>query len=323
MTSLIQALPLTAQRRTCRAQFVRICQGNGTAALILDYFVSREEMSAEAFSQGERLGTWYKFSVRYGQAVLCYPTGEHTIRKALRLLMDLDYIQAHPANDNRSGKEPQYRLNLWTLYTVLTADMERTKSAAVDGESQGASKVLTFPPAESRTHLRESAGLTSAESRTHLRESADPPPQNRGHESVRESVKESGTTTTSGLSLSSNDSNQQRDAAAVLRKFMNREATPDERRVLAGLWQHHGPSKVEEALEVATLAGKPELRYVKGVLKNWAEGKVRAPTEQTETPEERHYFTAPDDAPRMTAEEMAEVKAQLKAMRRASASERQ
>lgn len=105
---------------------------------------------------------------------------------------------------------------------------------------------------------------------------------------------------------------------------MNREATPDERRVLAGLWQHHGPSKVEEALEVATLAGKPELRYVKGVLKNWAEGKVRAPTEQTETPEERHYFTAPeDDAPRMTAEEMAEVKAQLKAMRRASASERQ
>jgi hypothetical protein len=67
---------------------------------------------------------------------------------------------------------------------------------------------------------------------------------------------------------------------------------------------------------VAAAHDARNLTYVRRVLENSANGNGKNPAPAAQP--ERRYFTAPEeDGPAMTPEEMAEVRAQIRAMRSA------
>lgn len=311
--NLINFLSIPPNFRRIYPVFVDICEQDGIAAVLLDHFIFREQATDEAISQGEESGKWYALSSSYAKKVIYLPASTNKIRQSIQRLVRLSFIQPHPDNARRTGLTPQYRLNI----VVLRAAIQRWNEAQEYGFGTRPSSNAKAAGAENATTSSNVINLpTSSNLITYPVKSDHPtlsnlitlPDQICTHkEVVEEESKRTTTTTTEAaasglLLLSSNDSIQLPKTKSTLHDFMGKNPSKTQCMQLVDLWREYGEAAVTDAITIAADADKRTLAYVKGILKNKAEGKTKAGT-----PAPRKFFVASPDEPegsRMTAEEM-------------------
>jgi hypothetical protein len=98
----------------------------------------------------------------------------------------------------------------------------------------------------------------------------------------------------------------------LITDLLGHRPTKEQQQQMLEMWSNFPPDQIRQAVAIAHANDIRHLNYVRGILDKLQNGKAAAPAAQPE----RHYFTAPeDDGPVMTPEEMAEVRAQLRALR--------
>jgi hypothetical protein len=275
--------------RTLRSDFLDMCDRNLCAALLLDYFHTCEIHSMGQRTQGARDSGYYELSRSFASAVVLIDVGKNTVHTALKLLIQKGFISAHPYN-GKSGwvNRNRYRPNMPAI--LQAANEWQTAHPNWSSETQQSvqpdQSIGPVGPIQ-LVHLDQSIGLVG--------------PQDRERDKEYESAAAATNPLPPPLLI-----------ADSLKAYFGRTPTPMELQIGAALVLRHGQAHVRAAIEDAASKGGRSMKYVEQIANN-ADARPTAAAQP-----ERTYFTAPeDDAPAMTADEIAQTKAELQAMRTA------
>jgi hypothetical protein len=278
-------MPRHYQFRTLRSDFIDLCDGNRIAALLLDYFWQQGQKLIERQMNGSPESQYIPLGWNYAILITLMPIGKNAIKRGVDMLVERAYITPHSAN-NQSGANVinSYRVEM----AVIQADLNRW--------SESSTWVQPDLPRSTQTHPWVQTDPPPGSVQTHPLGLAGP------HESVRESAYDSAAAAAPPPLL----------IADSLKAYFGRTPTPMELQIGAALVLRHGHAHVRTAIEDAASKGGRSMKYVEQIANN-ADPRPTAAAQP-----ERTYFTAPeDDAPAMTAEEIAQTKAELQAMRTA------
>jgi hypothetical protein len=140
--------------RTLREDYVKFCDGNVVAALLLDYFASVDHIHDEQRTQGETPSDWRAISGRFGGliTILQPPPSRDTIRRALEKLIEKKLIEAHSENGQRAEPNTNSVPNRYRLiaFRLLALEREWTPGALdAGGDAQTTPPPAIYVPHES------------------------------------------------------------------------------------------------------------------------------------------------------------------------------
>lgn len=280
--------------RTLRSDFLDMCDRNVCAALLLDYFHTNEITSMGRRTQGARDSGYYELSRSFASAVVLIDVSKNTVKNALNLLIAKGYITPHPEN-GRSGwiNRNRYRPNLG----VILQDAADWQNAHPNWSNEIQQLVNPDQSIGQTGPIQlvkrdQSIGQTGPQESVKDREYETPPHNAPAVPAVAVAA------------LTEIDQ--------LITDLLGHPPTKPQQHQMLELWSTFPPDQIRQAVATAHANDKRHLNYVRGILDKMQNGKPAPAAAQPE----RVYFTAPeDDAPAMTPEEMAEVRAQLKALR--------
>jgi DnaD/phage-associated family protein len=287
-------MPRHYQFRTLRSDFIDLCDGNRIAALLLDYFWQQGQKLIERQMNGSPESHYIPLGWNYAILITLMPIGKNAIKRAVAALVERGYITPHSENGQWAANVTnRYRVEM----AVIQSDLNRW--------SESETYVQPDLPRSRQIYPYVQPDLPPRSAQTYPLGPVGP------YESVKESAYESPSSSPAqpvAMAMTIADIDE------LISSLLGRRPTKAQQQQMLQMLTRFNHEQIRLAVDVAAANDKRSLAYVRAILENNhnGNGKHAQPAAQPE----RVYFTAPeDDAPAMTPEEMAEVRAQLKALR--------